>query len=134
MTQEDSNTENNNINKYNIVMPETNDRVLCLQVEKPISPEGYSENFVPRIRAMLEKHGGIRLLVYYKEHKGWEAQAALMEMGGVAEFGSRVVKFALVNPPKRDMLRYNVQKPLISGETRVFEEDALADALEWVKA
>ena len=134
MTQDKTNKENNNIQKYNIVMPETDDRVLCLRVEKPISPEGYAENFAPRIRAMIEKHKGIRLLVHYKAYQGWEAEAALMEMGGVSEFGGKVIKFAMVNPPKREMLRYNVHKPLINGEIRVFKDDELDDAVRWVKA
>jgi len=134
MSQDKTNKENSNIEKYNIVMPETDDRVLCLCVEKPISPEGYSENFTPRIRTMIEKHGGIRLLVHYKAYQGWEAEAALMEMGGVADFGAKVIKFALVNPPKREMLRYNVHKPLISGEIRIFEDSALDEAIRWVKA
>jgi hypothetical protein len=133
MSQDKTNTDNNHIQKYNIVMPETDDRVLCMRVEKPISAEGYSENFAPRVRAMIKKHGGIRLLVHYKTYKGWEAEAALMEMGGVAEFGSKVIKFALVNPPKREILRYNVHKPLINGEARVFEDSELDDAISWVK-
>jgi hypothetical protein len=134
MAQDNTNKENNNINKYNIVMPETDDRVLCLRVEKPISPEGYSENFAPRIRAMIEKHGGIRLLVYFCAYKGWEAEAALMNMGGLVEFGPKVIKFAMVNPPKKELVRHNVNKPLMAGETRTFEESELAEALAWVRS
>lgn len=134
MKQENSNKENNNTHKYNIVMPETDDRVLCLRIEKPISPEGYSENFAPRIRAMIKQHGGIRLLIHFKAYQGWEAEAALMDMAGTAEFGQKVIKFAMVNPPKKEMLRHNVNKPLITGETRTFTDDELAQALTWVRS
>lgn len=134
MKQENSNKENSNTHKYNIVMPETDERVLCLRIEKPISPEGYSENFAPRIRAMIEKHGGIRLLIHFKAYQGWEAEAALMDMAGVAEFGQKVIKFAMVNPPKKELLRHNVNKPLITGEARTFTDDELAQALAWVRS
>lgn len=120
--------------KYNIVMPETTDRVLCLRIEKTISPEGYTENFLPRLQAMIDKHGGIRLLVHFKEHKGWEAEAALMDMAGTLEFGPKVIRFAMVNPPKKDMLRHNVNKSMVAGETRIFATEELADALQWVGA
>lgn len=134
MTQENSNKEKSNADKYNPIMPESDDRVLCIRVEKPISSEGYSENFTPRIRAMIEKHGGIRFLIHFKEYQGWEAEAALMDMAGLVEFGPKVIKFAMVNPPKTEMLRYNVKKPLLSGEARTFEERELAEAIAWVKA
>jgi hypothetical protein len=132
MTTEKPNKEIDNTDKYNIIMPETTDRVLCIRVEKPISGAGYAGNFAPRIHTMLKLYGGIRLLVYYKEYHGWEAEAALMDMGGLAEFGNKVVKFAMVNPPKRELVRLNVKKSLLSGENKVFDEKDLAEALRWV--
>ena len=70
--------------------------------------------------------------MYYKEYHGWEAEAALMDMGGLAEFGGKVIKFAMVNPPKRELVRLNVKKSLLSGENMVFDEKDLDEALRWV--
>ncbi len=55
-----------------------------------------------------------------------------MDMGGLAEFGGKVIRYALVNPPKREILRLNVNKPILSGENKVFAEKDLAEALRWV--
>lgn len=133
MNQEKANKENANTQKYNILMPQSDDRALCFQIDKPISKEGYAENFVPRTRAMIERHGGIRLLLYFTGYKGWEPEAALANMGILTEFGPKVIRFALVNPPKKEILRAKVNEPLVSGETRVFDAAQLDEAIEWVK-
>lgn len=132
--QENTNKAKDNTHKYNIIMPESDDRVLCVRVDKPVSPEGYSENFLPRLRAMIQAHGGIRLLIDFHEYHGWEAEAALMNMAGMADFGRLVVKIAYVNPPKREMIRAKAAADIISGEMRFFDTDQLDEALRWVRA
>ncbi|MBU0800643.1 MAG: STAS/SEC14 domain-containing protein [Alphaproteobacteria bacterium] len=133
MGEDDSNIDKLNLEKYNTIMPESDDRALCMEVDKPISRDGYLGNFVPRVEAMLKARGEIRLLVHFKEYHGWEAEAATMSMGGLMEYGSKFRKFALVNPPKKEILRSKVNDPLMSGETRYFETDELQDAIAWVK-
>lgn len=125
--------ENPNIEKYNILMPESDDAALCIQVDKPISKEGYEENFCPRMRDMIARHGGVRLLLYFTNYQGWEPEAALTNMGALTEFGPKVIKYAMVNPPNKEILRRKVNGLLISGETRVFEASELQDAIAWVK-
>jgi hypothetical protein len=114
-------------------MPQSDDRALCFEVHKPISPEGYSQNFLPRLDAMLDAAGEIRLLIYFSDYKGWETEAAIMDMGAIAVYGAKVAKFAMVNPPKKEIVQYAVKKPLIHGEIRIFEESQLQEAVVWVK-
>ena len=89
--------------KFNTIMPETTDKVLCIQVDKVISEEGYQQNFLPRIEKMIETYGEIRLLVHYLSFKGWEHDAAKEDMATFALLGKKLKKFALVNPPESEI-------------------------------
>lgn len=119
--------------KYQTIMPETDGRVLCVQVDKPISKVGYEQNFLPRLQNMLQEHGELRVLIYYKDYQGWEMEAAQNDMEAVLVYGKKVRKLALVNPPDREVFRREFKKPLISGELVVFKEEELSDAISWVK-
>ncbi len=120
--------------KYNIVMPETTDRVLCMKIDRVISEDGYKDNFLPRIEAMAEKYNEIRILIYYKDFKGWEFDAAKADMFAAAMLGKKLKKAALINPPESELFQRSMKQALFSGEMKLFTEDKLDDALEWVKA
>lgn len=118
---------------YNDIMPESDDRVLCIKVTKPISHEGFTENFMPRIEAMLKKSGEIRLLVYYADFRGWEEQATRDDSLAFVKFGDKVRKIALVAPPEKEVFKAKIKQALVGGETRFFNESELQDALAWIK-
>lgn len=119
--------------KFNTIMPETTDRVLCVMVDKPVSAEGYKENFLPRIEKMIATYGEIRCLVYFKHYQGWEEEAAALDFTMTAKLGNKLKRFALVNPPQKILALHSLRKPLITGETRSFNETELAEALLWVQ-
>lgn len=119
---------------YNEIMPESDDHVLCIKVTKPISHAGFTENFLPRVEAMLAKSGEIRLLVYYADFHGWEEQATRDDSLAYVRFGDKVRKIALVAPPEKEMFKSKIKKPIIGGETRYFNEEELQDALTWIRA
>lgn len=121
-----------NSEKYNVIMPQTTDKVLCIQIEKVISSEGYAENFLPRIKEMYQKHGEIRILLYYKNFLGWEPDAAKQDMFASADFGSKIPKIAFVNPPESEIFHRMMKKEFFAGEMKFFNENELDDALEWV--
>lgn len=120
--------------KFNTIMPETDDRTLCILIEKPISAEGYEHNFLPRFKGMLDRNGEARLLVYYKDFKGWEEEAAEKDMEITSAYGKKIRRFALVNPPRSEIFQKKVKAPLFDPEAlRLFEESELDKALNWVK-
>lgn len=119
--------------KFNTVMPETTDRVLCMMVDKPVSGEGYRENFLPRAQKIIETHGALSLLVYFKDYKGWEEDAAMMDFAASQSIGGKIHRMAMVNPPPKMIALEKLRKPLVSGETRIFSESELDIALVWVK-
>lgn len=119
--------------KFNTIMPETTDRALCVMIDKPVSLEGYKDNFLPRAHKMIEQYGEARFLVYFKKYQGWEEEAAIMDFAATQTIGGKVNRFAIVNPPPKYIALQTLRKPLMSGETRYFNEDELQDAIIWVK-
>lgn len=119
--------------KYNTVMPETDDRTLCMQIDKPISKEGYRDNFIPRIKEIIDKHGEIRILIYFKQYDGWEEQAAGFDIETTVQYGRYVKKLAFINPSEKMIFNNKIREPLIKGDTEYFEEEDLDKAIKWVK-
>ena len=115
-------------------MPETTEEALCVKVDKVISEEGYRENFLPRLKTMVEKFDEVRILLYYADFKGWEHDAAKEDMVTSALFGNKLTKFALVNPPESEIFQKFMKKDLFAGEMKMFNEDKLQDAIDWVKS
>lgn len=118
--------------KFNTIMPETTDKVLCVMIDRRMTAEGYRENFIPRMEAMLEKYGELRILVYFKNYQGWDEEAAMMDFAATQTTASKLKKCALINPPSTMLALAKIRKPLTPGETRVFTEDELPQALAWV--
>jgi hypothetical protein len=123
-----------NPEKYNTIMPESTDRVLCVRVHKVISSEGYEKNFLPHIKTMLEKHNEIRLVIHYENFQGWEYDAAKEDMVAFVELGSKIIKCALVNPPESEVFRRALKKDGYKGEIKLFKNSDLEQAIEWAKA
>jgi hypothetical protein len=119
--------------KFNTIMPETTDRELCVMVDKPVSAEGYRENFLPRAEKMIAQFGELRFLVYFKKYQGWEEEAAMMDFAATHTIGNKIRRFAIVNPPQKYLALHTLRSPMLSGETRIFSETELQDAITWVK-
>jgi hypothetical protein len=119
--------------KYNEIMPETDDRTLCIRITKPISPEGLQGNFIPRLDSMLDTHSEIRLLIHYADYKGWEEAATREDGVIILKYGPKIRKIAYVSPPKKEMFKLKINRALIAGEMEFFDNDDLRQALKWVK-
>lgn len=117
---------------FNTIISDDGAPVLHLEIDRVISAKGYKENFLPRLEEMVEKHGEIRLLVHYKDFKGWETEAAQLDMFFSATLGKNAVKLAMVNPPKAEVFQRMLKKDLIKGEIKLFNDADLEDALSWI--
>lgn len=120
--------------KFNEIMPETTECALCMKIYKTITSQGYEENFLPRINEMIETQGTIRVLVYFKDFKGWEADAARNDMQTYARVAKKFTKIALVNPPETEVFRRFVKRAAFTGKLELFNESDLNEAIEWVNA
>lgn len=120
--------------KFNRLMPESEGPVLCYEISKPISAEGYEENFLVHVRRILETYGELRLLNYFTAYQGWEEQAAQMDLLAHVDLGKYVTKIAFVNAPEKEIMARLIRKTLIKGQLRFFSKNQLAEAIDWVKS
>lgn len=122
----------NTNSKFNQILPETTDRVLCYRVNKVISLEGYQDIALPLLHTMIEKHGEIRILVDYERFLGWEEEAAKVDMMATAALGNKLAKLALINPPESEIFHRKIKGSILSGEMKIFSD--FDKALEWVSS
>ncbi len=120
--------------KFNRLMPESEGRALCYEISKPISIQGYQENFLPYAEKIIETHGEFRLLLYYTDYRGWEEAAAELDLKQYAQWGKHMTKLALVNAPEKEIMARMIRNPLTSAQLRFFSKDRLGEALTWVKS
>ncbi len=118
--------------KYNTIMPQTNEKILCVQIDKVISEEGYKQNFIPKVEKMLKTQGEIRILIYYKEFKGWEKNAAMMDLQTSAEYADKIKKLALVNAPDKEIFQKKLKQEIMGGNIGFFSEEDIEQAIKWV--
>ena len=120
--------------KFNRLMPESEGATLCYELNKPISKEGYEQNFLAPALDIVSKYGELRLLMYYTSYKGWEQEAAEMDISAHVELGRHMKKMALVNAPEKEIMSRLVKKPMNHGELRFFKTEHLQEAITWVKS
>ncbi len=121
-------------NKFNRLMPESEGPVLCYEISKPISAQGYEENFLVHVRKIIETYGELRMLNHFTSYQGWEEQAAQMDLFAHVDLGKYVTKLALVNAPEKEIMARLIRKSLIKGQLRFFGNHQLAEAIAWVKS
>lgn len=120
--------------KFNRLMPESEGPTLCYEISKPISVEGYEENFLIPARGLIAKYGEIRILNYFTSPIVWEEQAAIMDIGAHLEMGKYLKKIAFVNAPEKEIMARLIRTKLTSAEMRFFATAELKDAILWVKS
>lgn len=120
--------------KFNRLMPESEGAALCYELSKPISKEGYEDNFLAPALQLVNKYGELRLLMYYTNYQGWEQEAAEMDIAAHVELGRYMKKMALVNAPEKEIMSRMVKKALNHGELRFFKTEQLQEAIAWVKS
>ena len=92
-------TDNND--KYNKV--EADGNILKMTITKPITSEGYNENFLRLFKSII------------------------------AEYGKYLERYAFINPPHKEVLKTQLSKDLLPGEMRIFTEDQYDEAIAWLK-
>lgn len=121
-------------NANDAFMPQTDERCLCIRASGTVKLENYLTLYIPKIEAMIRKYGEIRMLVYYKDFKGWDEDAALMALGDPSSSHQYMKKLAMVNAPDSELGRMTLTGGFPAGVARIFAEHELETALKWVKS
>lgn len=120
--------------KLNRLMEESEGCLLCYTVNQPVDSEGYKNRFLPLAQKIIAEYGELRFFVVYEEYKGWEEEAARMDVNTAMELGKYYGRMALINPPQSVVFQRKLKDSLYGGEYRIYTMDQFDEALAWVKA
>jgi hypothetical protein len=107
--------------------------VLEVHLSGKLEAEDYKQ-FVPRIEAMIEKHGKIRILLYLHEFGGWTLQALWKDVGFDFKHFSDIAKLAIVGESRFQEAMAAFCRPFTTAEIRYFDHGKLPDARQWIDA
>jgi len=116
------------------VMTDLPDRVLGLKARGQVSAQDYKTVLVPAIESTLENYDKVRILIQFgEEYDGFEGEAMWDDTKvGLKNF-THFEKCAIVSDVK--WLRRSIKAFgfLIPGEVKLFANEELVAATDWVK-
>lgn len=117
-----------------IVLPDTDETTLCVEMKGLIRRRDYEKNFRNRILDITSKHRRFNVLIFYaSSYKGWEPEAADLSLKSIMELGGKIRRQACINPPDTILFRNKLSSALFGGQTRYFDDGKYDEALAWVK-
>ncbi len=116
-----------------ITLPETHDATLCLRLTGMITPGDFNEHFGNHVYRLVDTYGYYNLFIHYDEKfEGWSREAADLSFKCVSQCSPKARRLAYVNAPDSRMLMMKMLQPMMTAETRFFDEDEKDEALKWV--
>lgn len=117
-----------------IVLPDTDETTLCVEMKGLIRRQDYEKNFRNRILEIAKNHRRFNILISYApSFKGWEPEAADLSLKSIMELGGKLRRHACINPPDTILFRNKLSSALFGGQTRYFDNGKYDEALAWVK-
>lgn len=112
-------------------MPETTDRALCVSIDGPVRKENFALTKL-HCDEMLKRHNDIRLLILCRNFAGWSEETSRLDMSFSLEYGTKMSRLALVNPPASLISLFKFKEVLHKREVRYYDADGLDEALAWI--
>lgn len=116
-----------------VVLPETDDLTICVQYRGIITKDNYRSTLTPLIEDRIAKKGAFRILVEYRDFRGWEIDAADDNMSDISHYGRYAEKFAYIDPPEHKILMMKFMDPVLGGKIRFFAGGQYGEAVRWIK-
>jgi hypothetical protein len=116
------------------ILPESQANILGVKAAGTLTSREFQEILVPRLKAIIEEHGQVRVLFFLdKDIQGWDLEA-LQQDGFGREDLKAFQRIAVVGASWRVSLKLKLMAFLISGEVRNFSRAELPEAWTWIKA
>ena len=125
------------MNNKNRIMEQSEGPLLCVEAADAVTLDYYKNFYLPPLERIFAEFGHASILFYYPDREsfpGWSEEAADLNIEKLTEFGRKIRKVALIDPPEKVASRWKLLLPLISGELKIFGHGQLDDALAWVEA
>jgi hypothetical protein len=115
------------------ILPESQANILGVKVTGKFTSQDYKEFLVPRLKPIIEEHGGVRVLLYLAEDFQGRDLEALRHDGFGRRHKDNFQKIAVVGGSWWLSLELNLIAPLIAGELRNFSRAELPEAWTWIR-
>jgi hypothetical protein len=116
------------------ILPESQANILGVKATGTLTRGEFQEVLVPRLKAIIQEHGQVRVLFsLHEDIQGWDLEA--LEQDG---FGRQHLKafqrVAVVGASWQVSLQMKLIAFLISGEVRNFSRAELPEAWTWISS
>lgn len=116
------------------IMPESQGNILGLRATGKLTDQDYQEILIPRLEALIKRHGKVRLLCFMdEEFAGVEAWAMWDDAKFFLPHKDDFEKMAIVGGPKWIELIMKLFVPLMKGEHKTFSAGQLSKAWKWIR-
>jgi len=115
------------------ILPESQGNILGVKATGKLTSREFQEILVPRLKAMIQEHGWVRVLFSLeKDIQGWDLEALQREGFGREDLKA-FQRIAVVGASWQVSLQMKLVAFLISGEVRNFSRAEIAEAWIWIK-
>jgi hypothetical protein len=113
------------------ILPESEGEFVAVRVSGKLHDADYKA-FVPKAEAVIEREGGIRLLMLFEDFEGWDAHAAWDDFKFGVKNGRKIKRFALVGSHKWQEWCAKLCR-VVMCESQFFDDSRADEAWKWVK-
>jgi hypothetical protein len=115
------------------ILPESQGYILGVKVTGKFTGQDYKEFLIPRLKAMIQEYGRVRVLLHLDEDfLGWDLDA-LRQDGFGHRHKDDFQKIAVVGGSWWLSLEMKFMASLIAGEVRNFSRAELHEAWTWIR-
>ena len=116
------------------ILPESQANILGVKAAGTLTSREFQEVLVPRLKAIIQEHGRVRVLFSLDEDvQGWDLEV-LQQDGFGRQHLQAFQRVAVVGASWRVSLQMKLIALLIRGEVRNFSRAELPEAWTWIKA
>ena len=116
------------------ILPESQANILGVKATGKLTSREFQEVLVPRLKALIQEHGRVRVLFFLDEDiQGWDLEA-LQQDGFGREHLKAFQRIAVVGASWQVSLQMKLIAFLISGEVRNFSRVELPEAWTWIRS
>jgi hypothetical protein len=114
------------------ILPESQANILGVKAAGTLTRQDFQEVLAPRLKAMIQEHGRIKVIFCLDEDvQGWDL-AALKQDGFGQQQLKAFQKVAVVGASWQISLQMKLLSFLLSGEVRNFSQSELPEAWAWI--
>jgi hypothetical protein len=111
---------------------DSSEDVFGIKVKGKITAEDY-EAVIPEIRAIVEKYGGVRLLIDLTDFKGETMNAWGPDFRFGKEFGKKIIRLAIVGDKLWEQWLAGLATPFWAKEAKYFPSSISNEAWGWLR-